>query len=417
MARPLWMSFPHTRATHAHDASFMLGDAVLVTPVLEEGAVEARDALFPPGLWYDAFRPGREGLVDARASPEGLVRSLPAPLGHVPVHFRGGSVLALGAAARALRTAQVRGGPLVLVAALGGAEGRGMEANAGGWVYMDGGEELQPGRCACHFARVDVRVWRAEAQDLAGGEAQLAFGLPEGFRAGDECDSAKVEWPVIAGLHVWDWEEARAVPTVTVTVRRGGTERAAEHVLERKVRRGMEGLDWGKVQFCFCWACCTAKDATGAAALWPVLTCASEESGRGRCRERALSADSAHGSSQAAPPRKRRGTGGMPCGERGRRIPRDGGATHWLRISPLCRPYPSPMELWSSICRPCTSVWAAQTPSQFPGSRAIAPSLGRQRGRPRHAQGQKVRRRTRVQFEFALLIMCCVNMNVYGPLV
>lgn len=52
--RPLWMEFPEDAATHRNDRQFMFGDALLVTPVLTEGA-RSVEGHFPPGLWYSLW--------------------------------------------------------------------------------------------------------------------------------------------------------------------------------------------------------------------------------------------------------------------------------------------------------------------------------------------------------------------------
>ena len=52
--RPLWMNFPRVPATHRNDRQFMFGHALLVSPVLEQGA-RSVEAFFPPGRWYSLW--------------------------------------------------------------------------------------------------------------------------------------------------------------------------------------------------------------------------------------------------------------------------------------------------------------------------------------------------------------------------
>ena len=52
--RPLWFEFPEDAAQFATDDQFMLGPALLVAPVLEEGATQRALHLPPASLWYDA---------------------------------------------------------------------------------------------------------------------------------------------------------------------------------------------------------------------------------------------------------------------------------------------------------------------------------------------------------------------------
>ncbi len=82
--RPLWWHDPEDRALRRVDDAFLLGDALLVAPVLEEGAVR-RTVPLPRGRWYDTV----SGL--AYQGP-GRV-SLDAPLDRVPVLARAGAVV------------------------------------------------------------------------------------------------------------------------------------------------------------------------------------------------------------------------------------------------------------------------------------------------------------------------------------
>ena len=73
------------------------------------------EAHFPAGTWYSAWdEAGAEPPVVAGRA--GRRETLPASLGHVPVHLRGGAVLPLQAAG--LTTAAVRASGLTLVVAL-----------------------------------------------------------------------------------------------------------------------------------------------------------------------------------------------------------------------------------------------------------------------------------------------------------
>ena len=55
LMRPLFLDHPDDPAVWDHPLQWMLGDAVLVAPVTEEGATTAT-AYLPPGTWIDAFR-------------------------------------------------------------------------------------------------------------------------------------------------------------------------------------------------------------------------------------------------------------------------------------------------------------------------------------------------------------------------
>ena len=51
--RPIWWLDPTDNFALGVDSEFLLGDDILVAPVLEEGAVD-RDVYLPVGLWQDA---------------------------------------------------------------------------------------------------------------------------------------------------------------------------------------------------------------------------------------------------------------------------------------------------------------------------------------------------------------------------
>jgi alpha-glucosidase len=82
--RPVWWGAPEDRALRDCEDAFLLGDSLLVTPVLDPGA-DRRAVLLPRGHWYDTVTqqvyegPGQV-LVDA-------------PLARIPVLARAGAVI------------------------------------------------------------------------------------------------------------------------------------------------------------------------------------------------------------------------------------------------------------------------------------------------------------------------------------
>ncbi|WP_077801783.1 glycoside hydrolase family 31 protein [Streptomyces sp. JHA26] len=82
--RPLWWSAPEDRALRDCEDAFLLGDCLLVAPVLDPG-VDGRTVRLPPGRWYDT--------VTERAY-EGSARVfVDAPPGRIPVFARAGAVV------------------------------------------------------------------------------------------------------------------------------------------------------------------------------------------------------------------------------------------------------------------------------------------------------------------------------------
>jgi alpha-glucosidase (family GH31 glycosyl hydrolase) len=80
--RPLWLAFPGDAQAAKQDQEWMLGDGVLVAPVVEEGAT-ARDVYFPKGCWEAGDTGDRyHGPASARVV---------APLARLPYFFRCGT--------------------------------------------------------------------------------------------------------------------------------------------------------------------------------------------------------------------------------------------------------------------------------------------------------------------------------------
>lgn len=86
LVRPLWWTEPDNPDLWDVDDAFLLGDALLVAPVLEEGARE-RGVHLPAGAWYDFWTGTRyQG---------GRTVHVEAPLERIPLFVRAGTVLPL----------------------------------------------------------------------------------------------------------------------------------------------------------------------------------------------------------------------------------------------------------------------------------------------------------------------------------
>ncbi|MGW3582815.1 glycoside hydrolase family 31 protein [Streptomyces rubiginosohelvolus] len=83
-ARPVWWGAPGDRALRECEDAFLLGDALLVAPVLEPG-VRRRAVRLPRGRWYDT------GTGRAYEGPGQVL--VDAPLSGVPVLARAGAVI------------------------------------------------------------------------------------------------------------------------------------------------------------------------------------------------------------------------------------------------------------------------------------------------------------------------------------
>ncbi|KAI9876606.1 MAG: hypothetical protein M1830_006124 [Pleopsidium flavum] len=131
--RALPWEFPNDPSLAAADRQFLLGPAVMVTPVLEPGATTV-DGVFP-GIgkgecWYDWYT---QAAVNATM---GQNTTIDAPLGHIPVYIRGGNIIPTQEPA--MTTREARKNPWGVLAALN------LEGSASGSLYVDDGESVTP---------------------------------------------------------------------------------------------------------------------------------------------------------------------------------------------------------------------------------------------------------------------------------
>ncbi len=84
MVRPLLLDFQDDAATHPLDDQLLCGDALLVAPVIEEGATR-RTVYLPSGAWYDFW------TDELYAGPAHIQAA--APLERLPLFVRAGSVV------------------------------------------------------------------------------------------------------------------------------------------------------------------------------------------------------------------------------------------------------------------------------------------------------------------------------------
>lgn len=131
--RALAWEFPNDPTLAAIDNQFLVGPSILVIPVLEP-QVDTVKGVFPGvgqgEIWYDWYT---QTAVDAQP---GVNTTIQAPLGHIPVYVRGGSILPMQEPALTIRDA--RRTPWALLAALSS------DGTASGQLYLDDGESLHP---------------------------------------------------------------------------------------------------------------------------------------------------------------------------------------------------------------------------------------------------------------------------------
>jgi alpha-glucosidase len=131
--RALAWEFPNEPLLANTDTQFLFGGSLMVVPVLAQGA-NTTGGVFPGvgsgEVWYDWYNQS-----SVTASP-GQNITIDAPLGHIPVYIRGGSVLPTQQAG--MTTKECRSNPWGVIAASS------LEGTASGQLYVDDGESLTP---------------------------------------------------------------------------------------------------------------------------------------------------------------------------------------------------------------------------------------------------------------------------------
>ncbi|KKZ66865.1 alpha-glucosidase [[Emmonsia] crescens] len=131
--RALAWEFPNDPSLASADRQFLLGPSLMVIPVLQPQATTV-DGVFPGiadgEIWYDWYTHMPFKAMAGKNS------TIDAPLGHIPLYVRGGSVLPMQEPA--LTTRAARNSPWSLLVALDS------KSSAHGQIYIDDGESVKP---------------------------------------------------------------------------------------------------------------------------------------------------------------------------------------------------------------------------------------------------------------------------------
>lgn len=88
--RPLFFDYPKDdQAFNNIEQTFMLGDAIKVSPVLDQGKKEGDQfkSYFPEGIWYDL------NSSDAMNMTKGEFVDLTASFARTNIHLKGGRII------------------------------------------------------------------------------------------------------------------------------------------------------------------------------------------------------------------------------------------------------------------------------------------------------------------------------------
>ncbi|KAK1933991.1 putative maltase-glucoamylase 2 [Phytophthora citrophthora] len=133
VVRPLSFEFPDDKSVRDIEHQYLLGPALMVSPVVHEGAISV-EVYFPDAHWYDAHN-GKLALDPAADNNRRV--SLLTPLPKLQVHLRGGYIVPTQ---RSLTTTTLsRRGSFTLLAALDTSQEK---PSAFGELYVDDGDSL-----------------------------------------------------------------------------------------------------------------------------------------------------------------------------------------------------------------------------------------------------------------------------------
>jgi alpha-glucosidase (family GH31 glycosyl hydrolase) len=137
--RPLFFEFPMDEGAYHFDHQIMIGDTIMITPVLEPGQ-DMLEVYFPGAVWFDWYtsmpiligpKAHREDDSRLRRDSIGDTVTVYAPLDRIPIFIRGGRAIALHTSQST--TAATHSTPFTLLVAL---DEQGL---AHGKLYLDDG--------------------------------------------------------------------------------------------------------------------------------------------------------------------------------------------------------------------------------------------------------------------------------------
>lgn len=191
--RPLFLDFPEQPESYDQQDCFLLGESLLVAPVLDRGATTRK-------VWLPAWESGWYDLWTGTHLDGGREATVAAPLGRCPAFLRGGSILPLGPAPSR------ETGPLTLRLAL--AEGEAATVD----LYDDDGESvlaaaLEP-PCLLSISAtrqdgeiaVSIDLWGEQRPRWPALRFEDAAGRPVAVRLGSDRAAELIALPGLPGV-------------------------------------------------------------------------------------------------------------------------------------------------------------------------------------------------------------------------
>lgn len=196
---PLFYLYPNDTNTFPIDTQFFFGAAVLVSPVIEENSTSV-EIYLPDDIFYD----WNDGFSPVRGSGANITLS-DVDFNTIPLHIRGGSVLALRAES-ANTTTELRRKPFQILVAPG------LDGRATGSLYLDEGDLIeQPSTSLISFTYADGSLSMTGRYDYdAGVDIEVVTvlgvaGAPGSVRVGD-------------GSAAFSYDERNQVLTINATI-------------------------------------------------------------------------------------------------------------------------------------------------------------------------------------------------------
>nr|GEU78909.1 alpha-xylosidase 1-like [Tanacetum cinerariifolium] len=157
IARPLFFSFPNIPQLYGLSTQFLLGESLMVSPVLDQGRTNV-SAVFPPGTWYGLF--DQSQVINSK---DLRPITLDAPLHVINVHLYQNTILPMQRGGMISKDARMTPFTLIVAFPVGSTD-----SNAKGKLYLDNDElpEMRLGNGQSTYidfsasaSRKTVKVW------------------------------------------------------------------------------------------------------------------------------------------------------------------------------------------------------------------------------------------------------------------